>query len=182
MTAEIWYTATRRFTPDARPDWPDYVRWSRLHHLERVVSLDVSLCPSAIGSLTAEDWQHNVSDDFRIHYFRDLDYLLRRMGDQQDRLNLLALALEPTQEAAAALADSRFRWCGHDLVERETGISALTNCGGFDLAFTARDMSTDGLIVAYARARDVQSALRRHYPGEHHANCELWAIWELVDW
>jgi hypothetical protein len=71
---------------------------------------------------------------------------------------------------------AEFEFVGFDLIELETQTSALTNCGGFVGAFSPHDLSSKGLISEYGRAVEIQRELRRLYPEEHHANCELWAI------
>jgi hypothetical protein len=176
--AEIWFYATHAFSPRTAAGWEDFIGWSGLAHLERVLSLDIALCPPLISDLLPTDWEHNVHADFRSLYFRHLEYLESRLPPG-GACNLLAILLEPQAPAASFFQDERFALCGYDLVEKETGISALTNCGGFDQAFHAGDLSKDGLIVDYVLSREVQRRLHEYYPDQHHANCELWAIWEM---
>jgi hypothetical protein len=176
---EIWFYATYTFSPRTAAGWEDFIRWSGLAHLERVLSLDIMLCPPLVSELIPADWEHNVHADFRSLYFRHLDYLEDRLASAGPR-NLLAILLEPQAAAASFFRDERFVLRGYDLVEKETGISALTNCGGFDQAYHASDLSKDGLIADYTLSQEVQHRLRLHYPDQHHANCELWAVWEML--
>ena len=67
-----------------------------------------------------------------------------------------------------------------DLVERGGEISALLNCGGFDKAFAGADISEYGLLTDHAKATEVQRLLRAEYPNEHHADCDVWAIWQMI--
>jgi hypothetical protein len=176
---EIWFYATHTFSSQTAAGWEDFIRWSGLVHLARVLSLDIMLCPPLVSELIPADWDHNVHADFRSLYFRHLDYLESRLPPAGPR-NLLAILLEPQASAASFFQDGRFALRGYDLVEKETGISALTNCGGFDQAFRASDLSEDGLIADYALSREVQHRLHWYYPNQHHANCELWAVWEML--
>ena len=65
-------------------------------------------------------------------------------------------------------------------VEKDGGISAVTNCGGFKRAFQAADVSECGLLPTHERAVAVRDLLRKEYPNEPHAtDCTLWAIWRL---
>jgi hypothetical protein len=73
-----------------------------------------------------------------------------------------------------------FEFWGYDLVEGMTGVSALTNCGGFPDVFDNRELSCKGLLTSHARAMDVQSKLKANYPDEPHANCHVWAIFRVV--
>jgi hypothetical protein len=169
------FTAVHRFDPASGEAWTKYIAWSGLDHLREVISLDVVLCPTFFKELLAEDWKHNVQADFKTHLFHDANYVIARVGEE--RVNVCGLLEEPSAEEVAAFADPRFVFCGFDLVEERTGISALVNCGGFDKAFLGRDLSDRGLLTDYASARAVQTRLRAEYPEEPHANCEVWAIW-----
>jgi hypothetical protein len=75
--------------------------------------------------------------------------------------------------------DPRFAFRGFDLVELQTGISALVNCGGLDRAFAPTELSDCGLLADHARALAVQKRLRAEYPDEPHADCDLWAVWQM---
>jgi hypothetical protein len=173
---EIWFTARRKFGPKIS-GWSEYINWSGLRQLVEVCSLDAILNPSFFQELTDEDWQHNIQEDFCISYFREADYVIERMRSETEPLNILAVAREP--DAHASFADERFVFCGYDLIG-EADISALTNCGGFEKAFDDAQLSKMGLLDQYESARKVQERLRYHYPDEHHADCNIWAIWRLV--
>ena len=86
---------------------------------------------------------------------------------------------EPSDAALASFHDPRFEFCGFDPIEQQTGISALTNCGGFDKAFLSGDLSDCGLLVDHARAIAVRQLLLAEYPEEPHACCRIWAIWRM---
>lgn len=110
--------------------------------------------------------------------FHDLDYVLRRVAGD-DRVNVLALIQNPTDADLGSFTDTRFVFRGFDLVDLQTGISALVNCGGFDKAFASTELSDCGLLTDHSRALSVQKGLKAEYPDEHHANCDVWAIWQL---
>jgi hypothetical protein len=128
--------------------------------------------------LTNEDWQHNVHEDFKLSLFHDLDHVVRRVAGD-DRVNVLALMQNPAEEEARSFNDARFAFRGFDLVELQTCISALINCGGFDRAFTPTELSDCGLLADFTRALAVQMRLRAEYPDDHHADCDVWAIWQM---
>jgi hypothetical protein len=176
---DFWFTARTKFGPEQGESWQQYIQWAGLPQLTGLFSLDISLCPEVIDQLISEDWQHNVQQDYRLFYFRDLDYLLGRVGGLDKPANLLAVIWEPGEDCRHVLTDPRFQFQGYDLIEETTGISALSNCGGFPLAFRNEDLSPVGLLVDYALARGVQQRLRQFYPEEHHAQCDLWAVWRM---
>jgi hypothetical protein len=174
----VVYTAVKRFDPGCGEAWPKFIEWSGLAQLREVVSLDRILCPTLFGESTDEDWRHNVREDFKITLFHDLDHVMRRVAPD-DPVNVLALMQNPTDDEVRSFNDGRFAFRGFDLVELQTGISALVNCGGFDRAFAPTELSDCGLLGDHARAMSVQKRLRVEYADEHHADCDLWAVWQM---
>lgn len=68
-----------------------------------------------------------------------------------------------------------FEFCGFDLADGFL-TSSLTNCeGGFDKAFTYRDLNKYGLISGYWIAKEIQEKLGTEYDDDH-AYCEMFAI------
>ncbi len=173
----VVYTAVKRCDPETRPDWPKFLAWSRLTQLQEIVSLDEILCPNLFHELTTEDWKHNVQADSMTHLFHDLDHVVARVAGKA--VNVLALIEEPSVVDVASFHDPRFVFSGFDLVDENGGISALTNCGGFDKAFLPGELSECGLLVDHAKAVAVQHLLRTEYPEEPHARCRVWAIWRM---
>jgi len=174
----VVYSAVKRFDPTWSEGWRDFIAWSNLTQLREVISKDIMLCPTVFRELTDEDWQHNVQEDFKITLFHDLDYMLSKVvGDV--RVNVLALLQNPTGDEVRSFNDPRFVFRGFDLVELQTGISALVNCGGFDKAFSRTDLSECGLLTDHVQALRVQQLLREEYPDEPHADCDVWAIWQM---
>jgi len=175
---EPWYIAVESFDPSWGDNWAGYFRGARLTQLVEVITLDCGLCPHLTHDLRPEDWQHNVHEDYATCFFHDLDYLLKRVAGIE-KVNILAAVRNPSQECSHAFSDPRFVFKGYDLIDVEGATSALTNCGGFPLAFRNDELSNCGLIVPFARAKEVQSALRQNYPDEHHADCDVWALWKM---
>jgi hypothetical protein len=173
----VVYTAVKRCDPTTLPYWEEFVRRSRLPQLREVVSLDMLLCPNFFTELTAEDWQHNVQENFKLHLFHDFDHVRARVLGKA--MNVLALIEEPTVADVTSFGDPRFAFCGFDLIDEYGDISAITNCGGYDKAFLPGELSECGLLEEHARALAVQRLLRSEYPDEPHTRCRLWAIWRM---
>jgi hypothetical protein len=174
------FIVTERFDPGRGDDWNRYIAWSKLHQLSEVVSLDSILCRYVVGEVLEEDWPHIVNEDFMLDYFTDLDYLLRRCGGVADR-NLLCVFRNPETQPSPPGGPPEFRFEGYDLVDVQGGVSALTNCGGFPLAFSNDELSSHGLLPSLERAREVQRALRQHYPREPHADCHVWCVFRAAE-
>jgi hypothetical protein len=128
--------------------------------------------------LVAEDWQHNVHADYQTHHFRSLDYLRRRLAGETG-VHILAALRDPTP-AAVETGPEGFALMGFDLVDQAVDVSALTGCGGWEGVFTGEELSPFGLLADLERASAVREALRAGFPGEHHAQCDVWAIWRLT--
>jgi hypothetical protein len=176
--ASVVYTAVQRFDPETRSDWSKFIASMGPAHLREVISLDALLCPTFFQHLDDNDWKFNVQVDFKTHLFYDLEHVIVRAAGEN--MNVLALIEEPLAEDVAGFHDTRFDFAGFDLVERDGGISAVTNCGGFQRAFKPTDLSECGLLPNYEKAVAVRALLRKEYPNEPHAtDCTLWAIWRL---
>lgn len=174
MSREPYFTIVERFRPEDGASWTGFVRWSGLNQLREVVGLDYSLCPPILTELTAEDWEHNVHQDFRGFYFHDLLYLMTRVPNAE-RHNVLAVLVNPGEEDLAAAPDE-FELQGFEVLDVCGDVSALTNCGGFPKAFTNAELNSVGLLDTLRRANEVRQSLYREYPEEAHAECDVWAV------
>lgn len=173
-----WFVATAKFDKtDAT--WAKYIAWSGLIQLEEVVSLDSGLCPTVLPDIKPDYWNHIVNEDFMLHFFTDLDYLRGEISSIP-RKNLLCVFRNPAGQPSAAQVPEGFEFIGYDLVEKDSGMSALTNCGGFPKAFSNGELSKQGLLVEHERARTVREALIQEYPNEPHADCHLWCIFRCL--
>jgi hypothetical protein len=170
------YVARRRFGPEAGERWHRYLAWSRLTQLREVVSLDGMLCPAWPQVLVPEDWKHNVHADYETTHFRSLEYLRRRLADVPG-LNFLAILREPSAAELGSSAPPQCDFLGFDVVDIHGDVSALTNCGGFDDVFAPEELNPVGLLSEPDRAAAVRRGLRTAYPHQHHAVCDVWAIW-----
>lgn len=95
---------------------------------------------------------------------------------------ILAVVIRPEIEPNYVLEnDYRFQFCGYDLVENSTCISAITNCGAdFDNAIDYSALNDFGLIPTYREAVTTQISLYDEYPEEHHANCDIVEVWRYA--
>ncbi len=176
---DIWYTATERFDASSGDEWARYVTWANLPQLKECVSLDGTHRASELAQLTDADWEHNVQRDYCTSYFWDLDYLLQRFAQRRNEVNILAITFDLPFEARELRLDPRFAFQGYDLIDQYQ-ISAISNCIGFDEAFQRSDVSPVALFDTYDFARQAQKLLQEHYPDEHHAYCDVWAIWKMT--
>ncbi len=174
----ILYIANERFDPtDER--WQGYIEWSGLTHLKEVISLDWMLCGDLPDDFPQdEDWEHFYAGKPGLPLFTNLDHLLGRLpaGDQ---INVLAVIEEPKFDYMDEFDDPRFEFEGFDLIDVESNISAIANCGGFEGAFVNEDLSEVGLIADLARATEIRQRLPELYPDHGHQYCHIWAIWRM---
>jgi hypothetical protein len=177
---EPLYIATERFDPTDEEKWRKYFDWAKIPALTKIVGLDSMLCPHIPQEMSDEDWKHVVNEDFRLDYFLQLDYLLTRVRDKQRR-NILGLYRNPAIHIADAPPGGDFTFMGYDLIEEQTQISALNNCGGFPDVFQNDELNNCGLILSFERANKVKRLLAEKHPKEPHAQCELYAIWLLIE-
>ena len=168
-----YFIANERFDATS-PRWAKYIEWSQLKQLNEVVSLDRMLCPPVITDIDDDMWNHIVNEDFMLDYFTDLEFMLLQLKSAPS-VNVLAVSANPPRDGDVTVPDG-FSFVGFDLVERMTGVSALTNCGGFRDVFDNSELSEKGLLQSHTRAMEVQRNLRIKYPEDPHANCDAWAI------
>jgi hypothetical protein len=177
---EPLFIATERFDPTDGEKWRKYFEWAKIPTLIEVVSLDCLLCNHLVKEFTDEDWNHIVNANFRLDYFYHLDYLLNRVSDKLRR-NILGLYRNPEKHIPQAPAPGDFRFMGYDLIDEQTQISALTNCGGFPDVYSNEELNSVGLISQFERASEVERLLAEKHPKEAHAQCEMYAIWRLYE-
>ena len=181
-----YYMAARKFD-QREPDWGAYAKWRGLPQLTEVVSIENGsvLDPTRLDPQHWDSVAPSEEVNARWLCFTNLDALLaclRQLAAGEPH-NLLCVFREPDTPPAAPPSEPAFVLLGFDLIEDRTGVSALTNCGsGFPLAFADADISAQGLIPDFSRARQVQADLRRNYPTEPHADCSLWAIFRAKGW
>ncbi len=131
-----WFVATQQFDKSDAA-WAKYIAWSGLKQLDETVSLDSGLCPTVLPDIKTEYWNHIVNEDFILHFFTDLDYLRGEISAIL-RENLPCVFRNPAAHPSAAQVPEGFEFIGYDLVDKDSGTSALWNCGGFQRAFGKR--------------------------------------------
>jgi hypothetical protein len=175
------YLITERCGPERGQFWDGYIAWSGLTQLTEVVTLDGLLCPYIVsGEFEDEDWHHIVNEHGMLDYFFDLEYLVRRAGHLEGR-NLLCLFRNPESQPSLPVGQYQFIFEGYDLVDVDWRVSALTNCGGYPMAFSNSELSTHGLIESLARAKEIRQRLEECYGGANdHGRCDVWAIFRAA--
>lgn len=173
-----WRPATDReepFSPIAEiPNYqhgkPLYYRSSRCWNTEEVRSCNQ-------GLLTGDEL---VSFDCCL--FEQLPVLRREIEAPCAEHQYLAVIVEPEAQPSTIIAqDERFTFCGYDLVEEMTKISAITCCdGGFSDVIDYPSLNKWGLIRRYAEAKETQQRLLEAYPYEPHADCVIVEIWRYI--
>lgn len=173
----MFYACKERFDADDGGRWLKYLQWLGRADLRRIVSLDSMLCRTLVRFESDADWEFVVCEDFMLDFFTDLEFVLRR-ASSFPRSMVLAAVREPSHEDMSSFHHPDFEFAGFDIVDRESSISALLNCGGFPEVFSLTELSpASGLIPSLDRAFGIRDRLRELYPTERHADCHVWALW-----
>lgn len=178
---KILYVAKAVFNKESNTDtmgWEKYIQWSRLSQLSELVSLDGMLNETLVepNRENEKEWDYiEVEYGYETGFFTSLDYVMEKMKGK-DRFNLLALVKDPEADCKS-LEIENFEFMGYDLIEMFSGISSLTNCGGFDETFLPQELSQFGLISDYGRVIEIRENLLLNNPGEPHADTSAIAIW-----
>jgi hypothetical protein len=170
------YIATEKFEASSGKAWNDYVDWSGLRHLNEIIGLDGMICKAVLEEIKGDYWDHIVNEDNMTCFFTDFDFLLGEIGDPTN-LNVIG-AIRAPREDVSSMPWGGFIFRGYDLLDQDHSVSALTNCGGFPDAFRNDELSDCGLIPRFDRAVEIQRDLRKLYPMEHHADCNVWAVFK----
>ena len=93
---------------------------------------------------------------------------------------IVAAIVRPGKEPEESLEAKGFTFCGYDLVEEMSGISAITNCGGDFTSVPYHMLTQYGLLPDYKAAVLTQLALMEENPNDSHANCEILEIWRKL--
>ena len=149
---------------------PLYYRSSRCWNTEEVRGYNH-------GLLTGEEI---VSFDCCL--FEHLPVLRREIEVPCPEHQYLAVIIEPLEPPNAEVAqDGRFTFCGYDLIEEQTQISAITNCGGgFSDVVPYSSLNQWGLFSRHTDARKAQRRLLQAWPDEPHADCVIVEIWRYI--
>lgn len=175
------FTATEQFDNTYDKDemsWERYIEWSRLYHLTELVSLDGILNQILVEPDydNADDWNFiHTFEQYQTGFFTDVEYVFKRQK-KKNKFNLLTVVVEPDQNCKNINIDE-YEFVGYDMLDQGFGISALTNCDGFDETFSAADINDKGLIDDFSKAYDIKKRLLENNPGEHHADTNVIAVW-----
>ena len=165
MDEPIFYKA-KRFFPNKQ-----YEEFSKIFNRAEIVTYDICLCEN----LT------NAFDSFGIYVegIRTWQPLLQTPLNPDEQI--IAYYKNPTVNYEHRRLESNFEFCGYDLAEDFTGISALTNCGNlFDRAISYEVLNKFGIINDYHEAFQVRKLLSDFYPDECHAQCEVYELWRRL--
>ncbi|MBO6183665.1 MAG: hypothetical protein J6O88_03095 [Chryseobacterium sp.] len=177
---EFLYTARGKYDEHNYDNfsWIKYKEWSRISHLDELISLDGMLNEV----LVEPDYDHEDDWNF-IHtfensqtgFFTDLEFVFKRLI-KKENYNLLAVIIEPT-ESCENINMKDYEFIGYDLLDQDFSISALTNCGGFDETFLPSELNKKGLLNNFQNAYYIKQQLLENNPHEHHADTNVIAVW-----
>ncbi len=158
MIEEFWYIALERSGPSQ--------------------TLDSRLRKPLIQDRVGADWAYMVQEDFPLVYFVNYDYLMRRLGPSASSACVHAVLRNPKEDVALRVPIvPGFTFAGYDLIERKTGVSALSKGTGFEDVVNASELNASGLLASFDLATSVRRNLVAKHPDLPRAKCELMAIW-----
>jgi len=97
-----------------------------------------------------------------------------------DTQQVIAVILRPNLEPVEYMETRGFTFCGYDLVEEETLISAITDFGGGFDSIPYEKLTEYGLLPTYKDAVLAQHALVEEAPDEPHAYCTVYEVWRKL--
>lgn len=112
---------------------------------------------------------------FRMYEIEDPDATLLPATAQ-----IVAVIVRPDETPSSVLQQKGFIFCGYDLVEEFSNISAITNCGAGFSSIPYEKLTDYGLLPTHQDALLTQRALAEEDPEEPHADCEICEIWRKL--
>ena len=120
-----------------------------------------------------------VSFDCGLFSLNEMDTPNRNPAPETQQL--LAVIMRPGKEPDWYLQHKTdFVFCGYDLVEALSLISAITDCGASFRCIDYEHLTQYGLIRTYKEAVLTQLSLIEEDPNESHADCEIVEIWRKL--
>ena len=99
---------------------------------------------------------------------------------EKDTQQIMAVIIRPGMNPSIQLNREGFTFCGYDLVEDFSCISAITDCGGTFQSIDYAALNEFGLLKSYKEAVLTQLALVEEDPDEPHACCNIVEIWRKI--
>jgi len=159
MTEPFFYTA-ERFFPDE-----NYEQFSKIFGRAEIVTYDTNLC--GVNSTHGLYGKSRYAGE--VDNWKELLYVPIKENEQ-----IIAYYKNPIKSHEHHMLNDNFEFCGYDLSEELTMISAITNCGDmFDKVIPRKKLNTFGLIDKYSEAFLIRKLLGEIYPKESHARCEV---------
>lgn len=171
----LLYKAVRTFGPHKGREWTQFVQWLGAPQLRELITLAEDQCPSVIPAPQGADWRYIEDKDFRLQFYRDLDYLRVRIAPlAAEDVQILAAVEEP--EEPPTVDPPGFIFKGYDLLDACGDISILTGCRWRQVA---PELSPWGLINSYTRAQELRELWHRIELEGGHKPANVWAVWRL---
>ena len=175
-----YYAAIERFDPGNGERWVGFTRWLGRTDLQRIVTLDSSLCPPVVHPQSAEDWQYVAKEEFMIDFFTQLEFVRKRTAGHRPS-ELIAIARDPSAAVVGEFPHPGFELAGFDIVDSQFSGSIIFNPNRFPGAINVSKLSPEsGLIRSRDWAFKVRDTLGRRHPGREDARCHVWAVWRYT--
>ena len=97
-----------------------------------------------------------------------------------DTQQIIAVILRPDHDPIEYMEKRGFTFCGYDLVDEDSTISAITNCGGSFASIPYEKLTEYGLLPTYKDAVLTQLALIDEATEDPHAYCMICEIWRKI--
>jgi len=165
MNEPIFYKA-ERFFPNQK-----YEEFSKILNRAEIVTYDMCLC----GAIHEDN---GIAGGYAGEV-KSLQTLLKI--PLRTSMQIIAYYKNPTESYEHHRLENDFEFCGYDLSEEMTGISAITNCGGaFGEAIPYEKLNKFGLLSEYQETFRIRMLLDELYPDEEHAACEVYELWRKL--
>lgn len=166
MIGPVYYKAERFFPTK------EYEVFSNVTGKSEIVSFDILLC----GMINELDPAGTAGFIREVADWKSLLQVPMKSDEQ-----IIAYYMNPAESYQHHILPDGFEFCGYDLSEYETSISAITNCGRlFDKVIPYGELNRFGLLGEHSRAVSIRKLLLDTYPNENHADCAIYELWRKL--
>lgn len=138
--------------------------------------MDSLLCPEAF-EIDDEGWNYIIDGKSTSGFYLNLDYVKKRISGLKD-INLVAVVREPTHHLTASRKLTNAFFAGYDLMDKDMGISILTNTGCNQKVIPPRLKNKYGLIDQFELIKKIEKDNERVHKDEPHSEGYIFEIWK----
>jgi hypothetical protein len=172
------YVIREKFGPGS-DNWREYAAWAGLQDCEAYYSLDNGMRKSLFVPESPEDWKNCINADYQTNILTNLEYA-KKIINKYPNAEIIGLIENPRSDKITPSPGHLL--LGYDIIDAFCGVSLVTNWGNGNDEIKYYKCNKFALLDDLNTARRFKKILLEKYPKDDHvANCEVWAVYKVLD-